>query len=677
MYRRAGNTIPEDVSFPTHLPELGLKRDLRGLYVQIEDEDEFDYYEHFDTKEMNDKRHEAVHEAIRDDVYGMLSKIGINTIYAHGKEISTAGKIAEEKPKIKMLYGGFGADDETDTNDTNDTKEVFVFIGDSRRELGIFSRLITSTAGGPREGTVLGVAQALRTHYSWAGVPPILVLNPGELLYSHETKSCMTQDIWNTRKRPHAFAEQYAVKEQNRVPGHTTSEEHVKTVIDEILPQLVKEQHKRIHIIAIGDGGDNAMKYLGEKLADDPNTKIGGLALGSVALVNSSTDEDTIHSDQLKKFMAKHGRAWVSSAEPKNKVLGKVAIEFAHYSQDQYDDNTSSDGAIPAMSMIFAKRPVPPIGRTRAVSSLSESLKEQKRTGGPHNDITRVQEDVFKEVFYSTSQSSASSSEAGIALPPLISDKYPSMSVPGLTMKAYRKACDYGGPEQRRRSSASIHDTTLANPDQYRISGPSCPIPIPNYDRSAAYHNARAAEVRKFADQNKVLDDMKILQDAKDLKVKMDRKLKKAAEIQKAREAEKAKNLLEDEITVAERQMNEMAARTGQLTFEPEPDHDIVTQYATVPTYADDEAAVVPTETTATTIQAHDYYNKPCICTTVSAGLEDVTEQLFTAVRHDVLEFIFQQKERKEVKQRAKEKRVKELRESVSSMGLQESVEEA
>jgi hypothetical protein len=246
MFSRTDTNLPEDVSFPADLTQLGLKRDLRGRYVQIDNEDEFDYYEHYTTKATNDKRHEAVHEAIRRDVYGLLGKMGIKLIYAHDKDVSVASEIPEEKPKIKMLHGGFEAG----------TNEVYVIIGDSRRELGIISRMTTSTAGGPREGTVLGVARALQTHGGLDYLPAMLVLNPGELLYSYESKSCMTQDIWNTRKRPHAFSEQFAVNEANKIPGHATPQEHVKTVLDDILPQLIGQQHKSVHIIAIGDGGE-------------------------------------------------------------------------------------------------------------------------------------------------------------------------------------------------------------------------------------------------------------------------------------------------------------------------------------------------------------------------------------------------------------------------------------
>jgi hypothetical protein len=654
MFRRADTSIAEDVDFPTTLAELGLKRDLRGRYVHIDDEERFYTYDKFATKLTNDKYHEAVHEAMRKDVYGLLSNMGVKLIHAHEKDVSVTSEIPDEKPKIKMLHGGFDAD----------TKDVYIFIGDSRRELGIISRVHTDSEGGPREGTVLGVAKALQRHGEFAGLPAMLVLNPGELLYSYATKSCMTQDIWNTRKRPHVLAEQYTVKPQNKVPGHTTSQEHVNTVLDHILPQLVTEYHKRINIIAVGDGGESILKYLDNKFTDDHNAKIAGLTLVSVALVTSSHGEDTLNSPQLKKFMAKHGRAWDSSAEPKNNVLGKVAPEFAHYTQD--NNNASSDSEASGMPMVFPKRPVPPVGRKRAVSALSEGLKEQKRTGGPHNDITRVEPDVFNEVFYSDSAGSpgsATSSELGLALPPLLSDKYPSMTVPGLTMKQYRKACD-SGPEQRRRSSSSISDTTLANPDQYRISGPSKPILIPG--RAEAFQKFHAEERRKKQEAKKGAKEKKAFEELKAIQHVRDADLKKAEAAEKAKKAAEAKRILEEEVAAAERAMNEMAAATGQQeqpTFAPSSGHDNTTQYATVPTYADDVPKVTENET-------YDYYAKPYICTTVSAGIEDVTEQVFPAVRDDVLKFFFEQEDEKERKWMAKKRVEEDLRRSVESLGL-------
>ena len=692
-FSRTDFDLPEDVSFPADLTELGLKRDLRWRYVQIDNEDEFDEYDIYPSKEINDKRHEAVHEAIRNDVYGLLGNMGIKQIYVHDKDVSVTSEIPEQKPKIKMLYGGFEGVEHS-------SNEIYVIVGDTRRELGIFSRLITDTAGGPLEGTVLGVAKKLQTHGDLDGLPAMLVLNPGELLYSYESKSCMTQDTWNTRKRPNAFSEQYAVKEANKAPGHATPQEHVKTVLEDILPQLVKGQHNSLHIIAIGDGGESVLKYLDDKLTEDPKAKIAKLALVSIALVNSSHEEENIQTPQLKKFMAKHGRAWVSSSEPKNKILGKVAPEFAQYCDDQDDDNASSDTDSSVMSGVFAKRP---LGRARAVSSLSEGLKDQKRTGGPHNDVTRIHQDVF----YSSTVSedgSANSSELGIKLPPLVSDKHPSMSVPGLTMKEYRKACD-GGPEQKRRVSASMNDTTLANPSQHRMSAPlpplqfripipTTPIPIPGAANSAAYQNACAKEIRKFSDAKKAIDDKKAAEDKATADAKDARKAAKHAEVKAAREAKRAalarQRALEDDLIAAERAMNDMAVAAGQRPhFSNLSNDDIVTQYADYPDYADetypsyaDESAAMARASRASSPtlplppQAHDYYEKHCVCTTVSAGIEDVTEQIFPAVRQDVLDFAFEQQRRKAVKWRLQELREQDLRESVASLGLQSGVEE-
>ena len=642
MFRRANTELPQDVSFPADLTTLGLKRNSLGQYVQIEHPDKFYHYDKFATKSTNDKFHEAVHEAIRNDVYGLLDKMGVKLIYAHDKQISGDGefsdeeeeddddvfgeesKVLEEKPTIKMLHGGFDTVSE----------DVYVFVGDSRRELGIFSRMTTATAGGPLEGSFLGAAKALRMHASesWSYLPAMLVLNPGELLYSYETKSCMTQDTWNTRKRPHAFSESHAVKHENKVPGHATPEEHVKTVLDDILPQLLHSYHKNLSIIAIGDGGEHILKYLNDKLTADLTSKAGQLALTSVVLVNSSHDDDKIPSPQLKKFMAKHGRAWVSSPEPKNKVLGKVAAEFLKYAEAQdrahgLSDNAPSVAASSDRSMDFPKREVPVNGRARAVSSLSEGVHQQKSESAPKSDASKDKGYIFSEVFYTSSEEEVSfdsGSESGVQLPPLISERYPAMAVPGLEMARYRKSAD-SAAANRRRSSSSVFDTSLANPDQYRNSGPSRPIPIPG--RSLPVTKPRRKEPR-----------------------------------QAPRKTEEDKQALDDAILVAEREMNAMASRNAaQATTQ---------QSAPTPSAVIEAPADVAAEMSAT--QTYDYYGKPTICTTFSAGLEDITEQLFPAVRHDVLEFIFAEKDRRDMKMAEKAFRQRELREYIEGLGLEE-----
>jgi len=626
MFRRTDTDLPQDVSFPADLAALGLKRNILGQYVQIEHQDKFYHYEQYATKSTNDKLHEAVHEAIRHDVYDLLHKMGVNIFYVHGKDISITReddeeefKIPEDAPKIKMLHGGF---------DTV-TEDVYVFIGDSRRELGIYSRMTTATAGGPLEGSFLGAAQALRAHasQSWSWLPAMLVLNPGELLYSHQTNSCMTQDTWNTRKRPHAFAEPYAVKSENKVLGHGTPYEHVQTTMDDILPQLLEPWHRNLNIIAIGDGGEYFLKYLDDKLTSDPTSKNNQLSLTSVCLINSSHDDDKIRSTTLKKFMAKHGRAWVSSPEPKNTVLGKVAAEFTKYTQAQEPANAPSDTASSDKSLTFPKRQVPAVGRARAVSSLSEGVRKQKEESALKEAPWNEEGYLFSDVFYTSSEEDegfASGSESGAQLPPLVSERYPAMAVPGLEMAKYRKSAD-SPAANRRRSSSSIFDTSLANPDQYRNSGPSRPIPIPG--RSAPPTQPQRKEPRKAP-----------------------------------RKTREDKQALDDAILVAEREMNEMAARNAAQAAAP--------QSAPALSTAVDTAAADATPTSPT--EAYDYYSKPCICTTLSAGLEDITEQLFPAVRHDVLEFMFAEKERKEMKMAEKAFRENELREMIEGLGLEE-----
>ena len=97
-FSRTDFDLPEDVSFPADLTALGLKRDLRWRYVQIDNEDEFDEYDIYPSKEINDKRHDAVHEAIRSDVYGLLGNMGIKQIYVHDKDVSVTSEIPEQKP---------------------------------------------------------------------------------------------------------------------------------------------------------------------------------------------------------------------------------------------------------------------------------------------------------------------------------------------------------------------------------------------------------------------------------------------------------------------------------------------------------------------------------------------------------------------------------------------------
>lgn len=179
--------------------------------------------------------------------------------------------------------------------------------------------------------------------------PGIIVLNPGQLAYSHQLGRNMSLASWQSRLRPTAISEPYALdKKYNFVPGkyhdtmhlifepdhligHQNSSEHVHTVVRHVLPQLTAG-NARLHIVAIGDGSTPTLEVLSQQMA----MRVGGIP-ESIALIETGHEHEEILNGDLKTFLSLAGKSWVQSDEPKGTklampdgpLLGMPALSYA------------------------------------------------------------------------------------------------------------------------------------------------------------------------------------------------------------------------------------------------------------------------------------------------------------------------------------------------------------
>lgn len=99
--------------------------------------------------------------------------------------------------------------------------------------------------------------------------PGVIILNPGQLLFSHLENKCMTWATWNARTRSTALSKSFQVHNViNRIRGHTNADEHVATVFDNVLPQLVNRA-ARVHVVAITDGAERFVKWFDRALDEE------------------------------------------------------------------------------------------------------------------------------------------------------------------------------------------------------------------------------------------------------------------------------------------------------------------------------------------------------------------------------------------------------------------------
>jgi hypothetical protein len=166
-------------------------------------------------------------------------------------------------------------------------KRVIVLINDSIQDLGILAYRQMQRELGLNGGSVVNFVKELvkRSDSKHAAkkyrdifedgfklqddadTPALVVLNTGQLLYSHKYNKAMTLRSWSGLSRKSVAHDMIkAHDEENRVPGHRSPKEHVKSVFDSVLcnPDRVAPGAE-LYVIAIEGGTESLLNILGEE----------------------------------------------------------------------------------------------------------------------------------------------------------------------------------------------------------------------------------------------------------------------------------------------------------------------------------------------------------------------------------------------------------------------------
>jgi hypothetical protein len=94
--------------------------------------------------------------------------------------------------------------------------------------------------------------------------PALIVLNTGQLLYSHKYDQAMTLRSWSALPRKSITHNMIRIhEEENRVKGHRNPQEHVKTVFDEVVCNSERvAADAEVYVIAIEDGTESMLNVL-------------------------------------------------------------------------------------------------------------------------------------------------------------------------------------------------------------------------------------------------------------------------------------------------------------------------------------------------------------------------------------------------------------------------------
>lgn len=165
-------------------------------------------------------------------------------------------------------------------------KRVIVIVNDTLQDLGILAYRQLQRELGINGGSVVNFvkeiikrsapnnsaakdAEILKDGFKLdddSTTPALVVLNTGQLLYSHRYDQAMTLRSWSAMPRKSIAHDMIRIHdEENRVPGHRTPEEHIKTVFDQIIcnPERVAADAE-VYVIAIEDGTQRVLSLIAD-----------------------------------------------------------------------------------------------------------------------------------------------------------------------------------------------------------------------------------------------------------------------------------------------------------------------------------------------------------------------------------------------------------------------------
>jgi hypothetical protein len=330
-FRRSDVNIPKEVTFPEDLSKLGFTITAAGLVVEKATGKFFEFQKYAEHT-TNQQRYNTIHKAVRKEVYGALSAMGVKDLYFHEDPNTNFQYAVREKPaspSIRIVTN----------DDLNKRKELYLVVGDSKEDLGVFSRKAMMTEYGVFHGTVLGLVRRVRSAAMPDGsdaqakipesdLPGVVVLNPGETLWPHKEKECMTAVTWADRERDNGFSVTYKVTDPfNRIPGHENAERHVEHCLASFL-NYAAAPNTRVNIIAVGDASQHVLAYLNTAYGNEGDkARLASMEI-NITMISPTHNDDVVTDPALQQFLANHGRIWESHSRPKGTLLANVAPEF-------------------------------------------------------------------------------------------------------------------------------------------------------------------------------------------------------------------------------------------------------------------------------------------------------------------------------------------------------------
>jgi hypothetical protein len=178
-------------------------------------------------------------------------------------------------------------------------KRIIVYFGESVQDLGVLAYRIVGQEN-IAAGSALNFVHDVQSREG-SGNTAIVIANPGQLLWSRRGQRALTMASWNGQQRKNGITSAVRVDPvRNHIPGNMNVEGHVKSVFEEVIGKLAREDVV-IDVIGIGDGAEESVKYLDINWGRwETNVRAICVGLGFVWRVG-----DDIQDENFMKFWGK------------------------------------------------------------------------------------------------------------------------------------------------------------------------------------------------------------------------------------------------------------------------------------------------------------------------------------------------------------------------------------
>lgn len=217
-------------------------------------------------------------------------------------------------------------------------KSIIIAINNGATDLGVWSYRSLYREGGLEGGSCISLLKALHSGTEFRvpshsdsdlngkgeeEEPGLIILNPGQLLYSHRRSAALTHTSWLDQPRPSAVHPAPLIHPvHNLIPGNTSAATHVAYVFDNIVcnPSYVSPT-ARLYIIALVDGCRWLLEYLDSKpVAESPSPPL-LKQIAALALIQPTHSPSELSSPALKALLRDRSKAYIVSPYPRAALL--------------------------------------------------------------------------------------------------------------------------------------------------------------------------------------------------------------------------------------------------------------------------------------------------------------------------------------------------------------------